>query len=158
MAKAWPIAGLQRDTRFGDAAAAAVELRTREVFEHAEGVLDTRDVERVHDMRVATRRLRAALELFDACFPPKRHKRLLAEVKALGEALGARRDPDVAIERLEAVRRGFHTTDRTGVDSLLAELRDEQAAGNERLAPALAHARESELERRLLELAEGARA
>lgn len=157
MAKARPIAGLEEGTRFGDAAAAAVELRAREVFEHCDGVLDSGDVERVHDMRVATRRLRAALELFEPCFPAKRHKRLLAEVKALGEALGGRRDPDVAIKRLEQIRRAFHTTDRVGLDSLLAELRVEQEAGNERLAPVLAEARESALEERLLELAAEAR-
>ena len=74
MAKARPIRGLGPDTRFGDAAAAAVEVRAREVFEHADGVLDTGDIERVHDMRVATRRLRAALEVFAACFPKKEHK------------------------------------------------------------------------------------
>ena len=33
------------------------------------GVLDVGDIERVHDMRVATRRLRAALEIFGPCFP-----------------------------------------------------------------------------------------
>ena len=36
----------------------------QELFEQAEGVLDTSDIERVHDMRVATRRLRAVLEIF----------------------------------------------------------------------------------------------
>ena len=40
---------------------------------HADGVLDTSDIERVHDMRVATRRLRAVLEVYAPCFPRKRH-------------------------------------------------------------------------------------
>ena len=98
-----PIRGLGPDTRFGDAAAAAVEVRAREVFEHADGVLDTGDIERVHDMRVATRRLRAALEVFAACFPKKEHEAALKQVKDLADALGERRDPDVAIEALEAL-------------------------------------------------------
>ena len=46
-----------------------------ELAEHAEGVLDTGDIERVHDMRVATRRLRAALEIFEPCFPAKPYAR-----------------------------------------------------------------------------------
>ncbi len=66
MAKARPIPGLEPSTRFGDAAALTVEIRAAEVFEHAAGVLDTSDIERVHDMRVATRRLRAAMEVFAA--------------------------------------------------------------------------------------------
>ena len=72
MAKARPIPGLGPDTRFGDAAAVAVEVRAAEVFAHADGVLDTSDIERVHDMRVATRRLRAAMEVFAPCFAQRR--------------------------------------------------------------------------------------
>ena len=52
-------------------------------------------------MRVATRRLRAALEVFEPCFPRKRHRKALKRVKALADALGERRDRDVAIEFLE---------------------------------------------------------
>ncbi len=85
------------------AAARVVEVRAEEVFEHSDGVLDLDDVERVHDMRVATRRLRAALEIFEACFPRKRHRKALKRVKALADALGERRDLDVEIELLEGL-------------------------------------------------------
>ena len=40
-------------------------------------VLDVSDIERVHDMRVATRRLRAALEVFRPCFPRAEFKATL---------------------------------------------------------------------------------
>ena len=53
------------------------------------------EIERVHDMRVATRRLRAALEVFEPCFPGKAHAAVLRQVKALADALGERRDRDV---------------------------------------------------------------
>jgi CHAD domain-containing protein len=158
MARARPIPGLAADTRFGDAAAAAVETRTREVFAHAAGVLDMGDVERVHDMRVATRRLRAVLEVFAPCFPRKRHRRLLDEVKRLADALGARRDPDVSVERLRELEQAFHQADRAGMESLVGELREEQATANERLAAALLEAHEDGLEERLLALAAEARA
>lgn len=158
MARARPIPGLAADTRFGDAAAAAVETRAREVFAHAGGVLDPGEIERVHDMRVATRRLRAVLEVFAPCFPRKRHRELLDEVKRLADALGERRDPDVAIERLRVLERAFHEADHAGIESLVRELRGDQDAGNERLAEALAAADETGLEQRLLELAEKARA
>lgn len=157
MAKPRAIPGLAAGVSFSAAAAAAIDTRTREVFEHAEGVLDTADIERVHDMRVATRRLRAALEVFAECFPRKRHKRLLGEVKQLAAALGERRDPDVAIERLGKLGERFDAADRVGVDELIADLREAQRAGNEQLAKALEAASENELERELLELAEAAR-
>ncbi len=157
MAKAAPIPGLQADTRFGDAAAAAVEIRAGEVFAHSGGVLDVEDIERVHDMRVATRRLRAALEVFATCYPKREHRRVLKEVKALADALGERRDPDVAVEELTKVAKKLTKADAAGVASLVAEHRAEQGRGNEVLAAALEQARETGLEGRLMELAASAR-
>jgi CHAD domain-containing protein len=40
-------------------------------------VLDTSEIENVHAMRVATRRLRAAMEIFASAFPRKQHRVLL---------------------------------------------------------------------------------
>jgi len=158
VAKAAPIPGLEPRARFGDAAAAAVEIRSAEVFEHARGVLDINDIERVHDMRVATRRLRAALEVFATCFPNKRHRGLLAEVKALADALGERRDPDVAIEELTKVANGLGAAERPGIAGLIEELHAEQLDGNRVLAGVLLGVHECGLEDRLAELARSARA
>ncbi|MEJ7715652.1 MAG: CHAD domain-containing protein [Thermoleophilaceae bacterium] len=124
MAKARRIPGLAPETRFGDAAATAVSIRAGEVFEFADAALDLSDIEGVHAMRVATRRLRAALEVFAPCFPAKEHRSLLKEVKNLADALGERRDPDVAIEELEMVAAALALPDRPGVAGLVAELRD----------------------------------
>lgn len=156
MARARPVAGLGPDTPFADAAAAAVGVRAAEMFQHAEGALDTGDIERVHDMRVSTRRLRAALEVFAVCFPRKEHRHVLREVKRLADALGERRDPDVAIAALDALAGELNQADRPGVDSLVAEFRAEQERGNERVAEALERARESRLEARLAALARSA--
>jgi triphosphatase len=57
-----------------------------------------RDAEGVHQMRVALRRLRAALVLFRAMAPPARLKSLDAEVRWLAGVLGAARDWDVFLE------------------------------------------------------------
>jgi CHAD domain-containing protein len=147
--KARPVHGLGADTRFGDAAAATVEVRAAEVFANADGVLDTDDIERVHHMRVATRRLRAAMEVFAPCFPAKEHRRLLKEVKRLADALGERRDPDVAIEELAGLR---------GVRPVIAELRGEQERGNGAVEAALQRVLDENLAERLAALAEKARA
>ena len=63
-------------------------MRGAELFEQSHNVLDTSDIERVHDMRVATRRLRAVLEIFAPCFEPSLHRGVLDDVKALADALG----------------------------------------------------------------------
>ena len=157
MAKARPIPGLYPSTRYGDAAAAAVKVRAAEVFSRSAGVLDTGDIERVHDMRVSTRRLRAALEVFAPCFPSTEHKQVLREVKALADALGERRDPDVAIAALEGVAAELTQADRPGIESLVSELRGRQQAGNEEVSRALEAARDGHLEERLGGLARSAR-
>ena len=156
MAKARAIPGLEPTTRFGDAAAMTVEMRAAEVFAHAEGVLDMGDIERVHNMRVATRRLRAAMEVFAACFPAKEHAELLKEVKRLADALGERRDPDVALEELEEISTDLGEV--RGLPSLLRELRADQRRGNEALADALERILDQRLAERLAALAEAARA
>ena len=123
---------------------------------HAEGVLDTSDIERVHDMRVATRRLRAAMEVFAACFPAKEHRRLLKEVKRLADALGERRDPDVAIEELEAIAaelggvRGLRLADRGAARRAGARQRGGWPRPCERIL-------DQRLAERLAELAQAAR-
>jgi len=141
---------------FAVAGARIVRRRADELFAAEENVLDTTDIERVHDMRVASRRLRAVLEIFAPCFPQGDFKTALRDVKALADALGERRDPDVHIEDMEAFERDIQATNRPGIDKLVARLRERQARGNETLAVALEHARESDLHARLHSLCDGA--
>src|SRR3954447_277349 len=137
MAKARDIPGLHASMPFAEAAAATVAVRAEELFENAEGVLDTADIERVHDMRVATRRLRAVLEIYAPCFPKAEYGPLLREVKALADALGARRDPDVLLDRLAELETVLPKADAPGIEAFAAPVREEQARGNETLARAL---------------------
>jgi CHAD domain-containing protein len=153
MAKAREI-DLDPEGPFDVAARRAVAVRAEELFEHAENVLDTTDIERVHDMRVATRRLRAALEVFADAFDTAELKPVLRDVKRLADALGERRDPDVHIEEFTKLRTRFKQADRPGIDILLDQLRTEQSLGNEHLAVALDEARDSDLAGRLARLAE----
>jgi CHAD domain-containing protein len=157
VARAREVPGFDCDEPFGRAAARVVEVRSGEVFAYAEGVLDTADIERVHDMRVATRRLRAALEVFERCFPDKRHRRALKRVKALADALGERRDRDVAIEFLERFASEAPEADRAAVATLIERLRVEQRQANEELAPYVAPKRLRKLRRRLRKLVKAAR-
>jgi CHAD domain-containing protein len=149
---------LDCDEPFARAATLVVEVRAGEVFEHSGGVLDIADPERVHDMRVATRRLRAAMEVFAPCFPRKRFRKALKEVKALADALGARRDCDVEIEFLERLADEAEPSDREAVAAMAAGLRREQALANEALAPFVAGERLAKLRCRLAKLVKEAKA
>ena len=138
---------------FAQAAMVAVTARSHELFACADRVLDTEDIERVHDMRVASRRLRAVLEIYEPCFPRKDWRGVLEEVKALADALGERRDPDVHLAQLDEFAAAVKAADRPGVELFAERVRAEQGAGNEALASALARIEETDLRGRLHALA-----
>jgi CHAD domain-containing protein len=140
---------LRADQSYREAGQTVVAARAREMFSRAEGVLDTDDPERVHKMRVATRRLRAALEVFGAAFPRKPAGAALADVKALAEC----RDCDVLIELLDSLRRDARRAELAAIDQVVSDLRDEQTEANKHLAKALARVEEVGLKRRLRKLA-----
>jgi CHAD domain-containing protein len=134
MAGARRIPGLNPNDSYATAAAMIVGVRARELIDRGDGILDVGDIERVHDMRVATRRLRAALELFEPCFPRRELKAGIRQVKALADALGERRDRDVAIAALEDIAAAMSAPDRTGIETLIGRLRAEQKDANESVA------------------------
>jgi CHAD domain-containing protein len=144
------------DEPYGRAAARIVRVRAQELFDHSENVLDTSDIERVHDMRVASRRLRAVLEIFAPCFPRAPFKSVLTDVKALADALGERRDPDVHIDAMAAFAEKVTAAQRPGVERLLERQRERQARGNETLAAELERMERRDLRARLMALADAA--
>jgi CHAD domain-containing protein len=156
VAKAREIPGLSAEDSYAAAAGKIVAVRVQELSDHSTGVLDVADIERLHDMRVATRRLRAALEVFGPCFPRKRLKRDLSEVKELADALGERRDRDVAIASMEELSEKMAASDRAGIESMIGRLRGEQRDANEQLARFVDETRLRSLYDRLYELADSA--
>jgi CHAD domain-containing protein len=64
------------------------------------GTRQAGDLEYIHRMRVASRRLRIALPLFRKCLPAKKLEGWQKEVRAITRALGAARDTDVQLDLL----------------------------------------------------------
>ncbi len=84
----------------GEVAFAVLRRHFAAVLAHETGTRLGEDAEELHDMRVATRRTRAALSLFEEALPVRsRHVRM--ELGWLAGALGAVRDLDVQLERVE---------------------------------------------------------
>ena len=133
-----------------------VRARADELFDAADGVLDTRDIERVHDMRVASRRLRAVLEIFAPCFPPARVQERAARRQAARRRARRAPRPRRAHRRAGDFARAVVPAQRPGVRRLVAEQRARQAAGNEILAAELARAAERGLHGRLHAIADAA--
>ena len=119
-----PIAELARRTlrRFFD------KLLARE-----ESVSKDEDIEDVHQMRVATRRLRAALQTVEGVFEPDLVRRYRKGLRRIAQSLGAVRDGDVFLEHLHAHRAALPETERPALDTLLAAVTDERAAARRAL-------------------------
>ncbi len=101
MAKPKPIRGIDCDATAADAIRLVVTTRMGEMYALRDQALDWSNPKGIHDMRVASRRLRSALHDF---IPYLRKRRLTASlrgIKAIADALGEVRDQDVAIIALD---------------------------------------------------------
>ncbi len=94
---------------------------------HAAGTREGADPEALHDMRVASRRLRAALDAFASCYEGRAFSRVLHETKSLTRTLGTVRDDDVLLDTMRAYTEGIPADERpalTGFIAHLSEARD----------------------------------
>ena len=108
----------------------SVEQLTRLVFTdlhqtiifHESGSL-AGDVDSVHDMRVAVRRLRVALSNFAVCVPKEDRKRLRLKLENLADALGGVRDMDVMIVALKTSPTPRPDQEKSAISALIGRLR-----------------------------------
>jgi len=91
---------LQKAT-VGELAFAVLRRRFSEVLAREPGARLSLDSEAVHEMRVASRRLRSDLRLFEAVLPGEA-RRLREELRWVASVLGEVRDLDVEIEQVRA--------------------------------------------------------
>jgi CHAD domain-containing protein len=76
--------------------------RLMQAFENQiSGVIEDKDVEFVHKMRVTSRKIRAVLPLFRSCYPKRKYKKWVSEIKPVTKLLGEARDLDVQIVFLQ---------------------------------------------------------
>lgn len=66
-----------------------------------EGVRKNYDIEFMHKLRVTSRRMRAALSLFEECFPKKASRKWMKGIRNVTRSSGAARDADVQLTFLE---------------------------------------------------------
>ena len=113
-----------------------------------------KDPEGVHQARVATRRLRSHLRTFRELLEPAWTESLRDELKWLGDELGAVRDADVLLERLEGQVQELDLDDELAAAPLLQRLRDDREAARTVLLDGLRSDRYLELLDRLVDAAQ----
>ncbi|MDQ2743839.1 MAG: CHAD domain-containing protein [Chloroflexota bacterium] len=150
MAKPREVRGLRCDESARQAAGKVLWTRFEDMLSYRSAALSSETIEGVHDMRVATRRLRAALDLFRDVLPRRWYREVRVDVKRLARALGAVRDLEVTLERLRRDRAGRPAAQVLVLDTMVAELEQQRVAARENLTETLKKLEQSGFQRRFL--------
>ncbi len=111
--------GILPDDSMAEAGRKTMLFHYAEMLSHEAGTRLGQDPEKLHDMRVATRRLRAAFAVFEKAFLPKAIKPYLRRLRATGRALGHARDMDVILIKADTYLDGISPDDRSGMQPLI---------------------------------------
>lgn len=107
MARARPVQGIRSKRSLRENAVLVIEQRLEEFLSWRGALRDESDVTGLHDMRIAAKRLRYALEIFEVCFPEA--PALAKEMTQVQEDLGDIHDLDVLTDLLRARLRHYDT-------------------------------------------------
>ena len=91
--------GIERKDSMAAAGIKVLRLHYKKMLANKASVLKGDDVEAVHDMRVAIRRMRVAFRIFKPYYPKRTAKAYGKRFKAVGKVLGPLRDVDVLLEK-----------------------------------------------------------
>jgi CHAD domain-containing protein len=120
MAKPREIPGLDCSRKSLAWASKVLLTRFDEMAEFRHAALGFAEIKGVHDMRVATRRLRSALRDIGPFLDKEAFKPVKKELKEISDALGEVRDRDVAIGALEKLAEEVESdTVKTGIGQLI---------------------------------------
>ncbi len=116
----------------------AIATQWAAVWDAMPEVVAGEDPEAVHDVRVASRRLRAAMDVATDCFPAKWYRPLHKTAKAITQALGDVRDRDVLLAELAGARERAPKAHQPGIDYLIAGIERDRKKARKRMLAFLA--------------------
>lgn len=127
----------------------------REMMSHKDGASEGVDIKFVHNMRVASRRLRAAMDNFVDCFEAKPFKRHYRQVRTITRTMGAVRDLDVLIARFERERNALSTAreyaeEQSSIQGLIQHLQYEREKARKPMLALFAELDNSDFETQFL--------
>ncbi|MCU0483375.1 MAG: CHAD domain-containing protein [Chloroflexi bacterium] len=119
--------GVLADDTIAEAGRRVFRFHLARMLAKEAGTRSGKDPEDLHDMRVATRRMRAAWRVFGDGYRAARTRRLRGRLRTLATRLGAVRDLDVLIGAAEGFRDGLPPAAAEGFEPLLDSWREQRA-------------------------------
>ncbi|WP_026840719.1 CHAD domain-containing protein [Citrifermentans bremense] len=142
MARSIPSTGEPGSLRIWFASRTTLTAAAKLFFANWKQVSKTLEEEQLHDLRVASRRLREALALFEPCFPSDAASKLSKRVRKVTRMLGPIRNADEARLFFLELKQSRPQTDTAVLDELLRALEQERGLARSQLAATLRHPRE----------------
>lgn len=112
--------GIEAGDTMAEAARKTFLFHFRQLLAHEPGVRRGEDIEALHDMRVATRRMRVAARVFAKYLDPGATRPFKEELKRAGGVLGNARDLDVFWEKAAHYQVAFLESERPDLSPLRA--------------------------------------
>src|SRR5947209_8675375 len=130
--------GLLPTTEVADAARVALSVRLDVVWEYLPLAVGeaAKDPEHVHQLRVGTRRARAALDIFAGCLPSKAYRAGKKQLRAIRRAAGQARDWDVFLAELAEREHRKNRRHQAGLDFLVGYAVAQRAVAQDYLVEA----------------------
>jgi CHAD domain-containing protein len=125
--------GVEPDDPMSEAGRKVLRFHFQRMVHHEPGTRMGEDIEALHDMRVATRRMRAAFRVFGDQYEAKATAPYLKGLKQTGRALGPVRDLDVFRAKIQTYLHGLPEAQQGGMDSLLQVLEERREAARDRM-------------------------
>ncbi|MFA9491225.1 MAG: CHAD domain-containing protein [Anaerolineales bacterium] len=112
--------GILRDDPMSEAGRKTFLFHFVRMLANEDGTREGSDIEELHDMRVATRRMRSAMRVFRPYYQKKAIRPFLKGLRQTGRALGSVRDLDVFMENAASYLQTLPPEDQTSLDPLLS--------------------------------------
>jgi len=125
--------GVTADDTVAEAGRKTLRFHFARMLAREPGTRDGTDLEELHAMRVATRRMRAGWRIFGTGFRPDRTKKLRGRLRDVAGRLGAVRDLDVQLEAVDAYRADMPAAEQRSLQPLLDSWHELRVAAREDL-------------------------
>ena len=121
MDQRFAVPGVDATTPLGEAAPALLLAKAEPLFALEAAASSGADMDAVHDMRVASRRLRETMRLLEPLYPRREFRAWYARVRRITSALGPVRDADVFIDEFGSLSKDLGDGGRRAIAFLVGQ-------------------------------------
>jgi CHAD domain-containing protein len=125
--------GIGPDDGMDEAGRKVLAFHYWRMLHHEPGTRTGEDIEALHDMRVATRRMRAAFRVFGDYYDARSVAPYLKGLRQTGRALGSVRDLDVFGQKIQAYRETLPLAQQGSLDDFLGILQTQREVARQQM-------------------------